>query len=410
MNQRVVMTGMNGVSPLGSSWEETRANLCQFENKTVFMDDWNAYDGLHTRLACPITDFKVPKHYTRLKIRSMGRVSLMAVRTAELALEQAGLLEHPSLTDGSTGVAYGSSSGSPPAIGPFAEMRLHGKMRGITATSYIQMMSHTCAANIGLFFETKGRVIPTCSACTSGSHAIGYAYETIKHGYQKIMIAGGGEELCASEAAVFDVLYATSTKNDQAKKTPSPFDPNRDGLVIGEGAASFVLESLDHALERNATILCEVIGYGTNTDGNHVTNPNTHTMAIALDLALKDAKLDPEMIGYVCAHATATEQGDICESNATERVFKRPVPISSLKSYIGHTLGASGALESWFSIEMMRDGSFAPTINLESIDERCGKLDYIRDDFRTIDTDFVMNNNFAFGGINTSLIFKRWKA
>jgi 3-oxoacyl-[acyl-carrier-protein] synthase II len=410
LNRRVVVTGMSGISPLGLGWDTTRSNMLSGKNKMVYMEDWNQYPELETKLASPILDFELPKHYKRVKIRSMGRVSQMATRVTELALEDAGLLGHTLLTDGSTGVAYGSSSGSPPAIGPFAQMRTTGSMRGITATSYIQMMSHTCAVNIGLFFELKGRVIPTCSACTSGSQAIGYAYEAIRHGYQTAMVAGGAEELCVTEAAVFDVLYATSTHyNDRPHASPRPFDQHRDGLVIGEGASTLILEDLESALARGANIHCEIVGFGTNADGNHITNPNSVTMQKAMQISLDQAGLNGSEIGYVCAHATATENGDIAETQATRALFGRAVPISSLKSYIGHTLGASGSLESWISIEMMKEGAFAPTLNLDNIDERCGELDYIRGDFRSIHTDHVMNNNFAFGGINTSLIFRRWK-
>ena len=178
-------------------------------------------------------------------------------------------------------------------------------------------------------------------------------------------------------------------------------------MVIGEGACIFVLEELEHALSRKATIIAEIVGYGANSDGSHVTRPQKETMQRCMALALKDAALKPTQIGYVNGHGTATEQGDIAETLATEAIFGH-IPLSSQKSYLGHTLGACGALESWFSIEMMRDGWFAPTINLDEIDERCGKLDYIRGNGREIQTDYVMNNNFAFGGVNTSLIFKRW--
>jgi 3-oxoacyl-[acyl-carrier-protein] synthase II len=399
---------MSGISPLGTGWQETYQSLKQYKNKTVKIEDWDQYRDLQTKLACPIPDFKAPKHYRRVKIRGMGKVSLMSTRSSELALEDAGLLEDDQIKDGSMGIAFGSSSGSPTALAPFAKMRMEGCMKGITATSYIQMMSHTCAVNVGLFFELKGRVIPTCSACTSGSMAIGYAYEAIKHGYQTMMIAGGAEELCVTEAATFDVLYATSTNNDHPNQTPSPFDIKRDGLVVGEGAGSLVLEELEHAQARGATIYAEIIGFGTNSDGAHITNPSSQTMQVAMQKAVDDAGIHPDQIGYVNAHATATSNGDIAESQATASLFKKPVPISSLKSYFGHTLGASGSLESWITIMMMLKGEFAPTINLDKIDPECGELDYIQGQFRQIDTDTVMNNNFAFGGINTSLIFKRW--
>jgi 3-oxoacyl-[acyl-carrier-protein] synthase II len=250
-------------------------------------------------------------------------------------------------------------------------------------------------------------VYTTSSACTSGSQGIGYAFEAIRNGKQTAMIAGGAEELCATEAAVFDTLFATSVRNDAPHSTPRPFDAGRDGLVIGEGAGCLILEEREHALARGANIYAEVVGFGTNSDGCHVTQPNADTMRIAMELALADAALGPGDIGYVNAHGTGTAHGDVAESNATARVFGPAVPISSLKSYMGHTLGACGALEAWISIEMMREGWFAPTINLDQVDPQCAQLDYIRGEGRRLECEYVMSNNFAFGGINTSLIFKR---
>jgi 3-oxoacyl-[acyl-carrier-protein] synthase II len=308
------------------------------------------------------------------------------------------------------GVAYGSCTGSPDAIRDFGSMLLTGDVGGINATTYLRMMPHTAAANIGLYFGMKGRVIPACSACTSGSQSIGYAYEAIRFGRVRLMAAGGAEELCASEAAVFDTLYATSTRNDTPQQTPSPFDRDRDGLVIGEGACTLVLEELEHANARGATIYAEIVGFASNSDGDHPTHPNTLTMEVAMRMALQDAGLPPDAIGYVNAHATATEQGDIAESQAMRRLFGRPVPVSSAKGHLGHTLGACGAIESWFSIQMMRGGWFMPTLNLRNVDERCGELDYIMDGGRELDCEYVMKNNFAFAGINTSLIFRRWKS
>ncbi|MFB2687097.1 beta-ketoacyl-ACP synthase [Shewanella mangrovisoli] len=409
LGRRVVVTGIGGISALGHDWPSIASSLKAQKNCVVTMAEWDKYDGLNTRLAAPITDFEVPTHYSRKKIRSMGRVSIMATRASELALIDAGLLDDPVVTSGEMGIAYGSSTGSTDPLIAFGDMLKHGDMSGVTATSYIRMMAHTTAVNVGVFFGLKGRIHTTSSACTSGSQGIGYAYEAIKYGQQTLMLAGGGEELCPTEAVVFDTLFATSTKNATPELTPRPFDANRDGLVIGEGACTLVLEELEHALTRGAKIYAEIVGFGTNSDGQHVTQPNSDTMEIAIRLALKDAALTPDAIGYVNAHGTATDRGDVAETHATHAVFGADMPISSLKSYTGHTLGACGALEAWVSIEMMNAGWFAPTLNLDNIDPECAALDYIRGEPRTLDTDYVMSNNFAFGGINTSLIFKRWK-
>lgn len=407
--KRVVVTGMSAITALGDTWGEFKSALQKGENAVQYMTDWDVAPELNTRLAAPVTHFSKPSHYKRKQVRSMGRVAMMSTRTTELALEEASLLEHPSLTDGSTGIAFGSSTGSTPPLLAFAKMMETGEMTGVTATSYIQMMAHTAPVNVGVFFGLKGRVITTSSACTSGSQGIGYAYEAIKYGRQKAMVAGGAEELCITEAAVFDTLYATSTKNDAAKSTPRPFDQNRDGLVIGEGAGTLILEEYEHAVARGATIYAELVGFGCNSDGQHVTQPTAETMQVAIEMALNDAQLTASQIGYVNAHGTSTDRGDIAESLATFNALGKK-PISSLKSYLGHTLGACGAIEAWASINMMNDGWFAPTINLTDVDAECADLDYIKGNGREIQTDYIMSNNFAFGGINTSLIFKKWQA
>ncbi len=405
--RRVVVTGMAGVTSLGQSWDEIERNLRAGASGVQRMPGWERYPDLLTRLAAPVLDFTLPPHYTRKTIRTMGRIAQMAVRATEVALEDAGLKGDPVLTSGRVGVAYGSSTGSTDAIRDFGNMLATGESGNINATTYIRMMGHTAAVNIGVHFGLQGRVIPTSSACTSGSQGIGYAYEAIRFGLQDAMVAGGGEELCVSEAAVFDTLYATSTRNDAPKTTPAPFDKSRDGLVIGEGACSLILEEREHALARGARIYAEIVGFASNSDGDHVTHPNTVTMERVMRMALESAGVPASEIKYVNAHGTATEHGDIAESQATYRIFGQGVPVSSLKGHFGHTLGACGALESWATIQMMHNGWFAPTRNLETVDERCGALDYIQSEGRKLDIGLAMNNNFAFGGINTSLIFAR---
>ena len=405
---RVVVTGMGVISPLGSDWLSALARLRQYRNCVHRYDDWAIYKGLNTRLGVPAAPFELPAHYHRKSMRSMGRVALMATRASELALVDAGLLNDPVIRSGQVGIAYGSSAGTPSSVAAFGRMMLDFDTQSINANTYIKMMSHTAPVNIGVFFVITGRVITTSSACTSASQGIGYAYEAIKAGHQIAMLAGGADELDVTSAAVFDTLFATSVRNDTPELTPRPFDRNRDGLVIGEGAGTLVLENLEYARARGAHIHAEVLGFGTNSDGVHVTQPNAETMAIAMRLALHDARVDPQRVGYINAHGTATDHGDIAETQATRAVFGAQTPISSLKSYTGHTLGACGALEAWASINMMREGWFAPTINLDEVDERCAELDYITGVGRTLETDVVMSNNFAFGGINTSLIFRRW--
>ncbi|WP_025535638.1 beta-ketoacyl-ACP synthase [Vibrio parahaemolyticus] len=406
MSRRVVVTGMSGVTAFGNDWQSVEPKLRDCQNATQYMPSYEQYDGLNTKLAAPILDFELPKHYKRKQVRGMGRVSKLATVATENALSQAGLIGNDVLTNGQTGIAYGSSTGSTDAIGAFGVMLNEKTTKAITATTYVQMMPHTTAVNVGLFFGLKGRVIPTSSACTSGSQAIGYAYEAIKHGYQTVMVAGGAEELCPTESAVFDTLFATSLKNEDPKSTPRPYDSDRDGLVIGEGAGTLVLEDYEHAVARGAKIYAEIIGFASNCDAAHVTQPQMETMQICMEMAMQNAGITAEKIDYVSAHGTATDRGDIAESNATANALGK-VPISSLKSYFGHTLGACGAIEAWLGLEMMHTGWFNPTLNLENLDEQCGDLDYIAGQGRELDVKYLMSNNFAFGGINTSIIFKK---
>lgn len=405
--RRVVITGMSGVTALGHNWPEIEANMRAGKTGTRHMPEWADIQGMNTELGAPIQNIDFKDRWPRKKTRSMGPVALYATYATEQALAVAGLSEHPILQSGRTGVAYGSSFGSPEPMVEFAELLFNRSLKKLTATSYIRMMSHTTAVNIGLFWGLRGRIIPTSTACTSGSLAIGYAAEAIRFGMQDVVIAGGAEELCPSMASIFDTLYATSTLNQNPEVTPKPFDADRDGLVIGEGAATLILEEYEHAVNRGATIYAEVVGFGTNTDGNHVTQPTAETMEIAMRLALQDANLQASDIGFVNGHGTATEWGDIAEAEATNKVFGNNVPIHSLKSYFGHTLGACGAIEAWLGIEMMRSSWFAPTANLQNVDPRCAGLDYVKDKGRDLEVEYLMSNNFAFGGINTSIIFKK---
>ena len=405
--RRVVVTGGSSISPLGMDDEVIFNRLHEFKNCVKCMPEWDCYKQINTRLAAPIL-FDLPE-FPRKKMRGMGRVAHMAVASAERALTCAGYdLNDPELKAGRIGVAYGSSMGNFEAIKEFMSMIMFNDSTKITATSYIRCMPQTCAVNISVLLGLTGRLITTNTACTAGSLSIGYAYENIMQGMQDVMIAGGAEELNPTGSAVFDILFATSVKNDTPEITPASYDRDRDGLVIGEGAGSLILEEYEHAKARCAKMYAEVVGFGTNTDGNHLTQPKKETMQIALELAIKNAGISPDAIGYVNGHGTATKFGDIAETQATYGAFKgRAVPISSLKSYVGHTLGACGAIEAWESIQMMNKKWFSPNLNLKNVDPECGELDYITGTGREMDIEYFMSNNFAFGGINTSLIFKR---
>lgn len=405
MARRVVVTGMGVVSPLGNDVETAFARLKTFENCVQTLPELAEYRGLNTRLGCR-TAFEKPVHWTRKTTRTMGVVSMYALAATEQAVAQAGL-DDATLQNGRTGVAYGSCSGSIPPLLDFYSMLETKEVAGITSGTYIKLMPQTTACNLSVHFKTHGRLVPTGTACTSGSLALGNAAELIRWGVQDVMIAGGGEEFSPTQVAVFDTLYATSLKNDAPRTTPAPYDADRDGLVVGDGAATFILEAYEHARARGAKILAELVGFAETTDGTHVTNPNAETMAFALKAALADAGLDGAAIGYVNGHGTATKAGDAAETAATRAVFGRAVPISSVKSYTGHTLGACGALEAALTVKSLAAGWYPPTLNLKQPASDCAELDYLVGEGRQIDAEYAMTNNFAFGGVNTSLVFRR---
>ena len=402
--RRVVVTGIGVTSPIGESLQEVAAALGDGRSGIRVQEAWRSVDGLYTHLGGPanaVLDFD------KKQTRTMGRVAQLAVHATIDALADSGL-EAEEYRSGRCGISYGSTQGSSEALVDFCTRMIEsGGLRGVRPTSYIQFMAHTCAVNLATFFQVTGRIIPTCSACTSGSQGVGYAYESIKFGMQDIMIAGGAEELHYSHAGVFDLLRATSTTfNDAPDRSPRPFDRARDGLVVGEGAATLILEEYERARARGATIYCEIIGYGTTCDGSHMTAPDERGMARAMVAALADAKIAPDDVDYVNAHATATPIGDICESRATHATFGSSIPISSTKGQTGHTLGACGALESVFCIVSLRNNLMPGNRNLEEVDPACAPLDYVLTP-RSAAVRTAMNNNFAFGGVNTSLIFRR---
>ena len=407
MERRVAIVGTGFVTPFGETWDENYKGLKKLKNAVHVNADFKKVSGLKTALCTSCDKFIIPEHYTRKKIRSMSRVSLLATRSCELALIEAGLLNDAALSGGRFGVAFGSSFGSIEATSDFASVLNNHTTEDLNSNSYIKMMPHTTVVNVALFFGINGRIIPCSTACTSGSMSIGSAYECIKFGLEDYMLAGGAEELSVCDAGVFDTLYATSIKNDTPLLTPAPFDKDRDGLVIGEGAGAVVLEEYEHAVARGAKILGEIVGYNTNNDATHITSPNENTIRICMEGCLGSAHLSADAIGYISAHGTATSKGDVAESRATYSVFKHNTPISSLKSYFGHTLGACGAIEAIFALNMMKEGAFHPNLNLKNVDEECGDLNYITGDMMPIDCEYVMSNNFAFGGVNTSLILKR---
>jgi 3-oxoacyl-[acyl-carrier-protein] synthase II len=402
--RRVVVTGTGVLSPIGNSVAESVASLREGRSGVRAMPEWDFVADLQGRLGATVEGLDFKQIFDRKQRRTMGRVAQLAVHAAQQAVAESGLTEEV-LGSPRTAVAFGSTHGSGSEADAFGEpLALHRSMRGLESNAFFRFMSHTVAVNVAHFWKAKGRVVPTCTACTSGSQAIGTGYELVRDGMADVALTGGAEEMHYKTAVTFDLLMAASTRyNDRPGESPRPFDTGRDGLVLGEGAGALVLESLEHARARGATVLAEVMGYASNCDGSHLTVPSQDGMERVMRLALEDAAVPAGEIDYVNAHGTGTDVGDVAESQATRAVFGRAVPISTQKGYVGHTVGACGAIEAAWSIAMMRGGFIVPNRNLVDLDPRCGELDYVRE-LRDAKLRRVMTNNFAFGGINTSLV------
>lgn len=395
-------------SPVGTSLDEMMASLKSGRHGIVQMPEWDQYGQLETRVAGVVAGIST-SDFHRKTVRTMGRVGMLSLFATEQAVKSAGLSEQE-LREPRLGICYGSTHGSSSAQEEFCRAIFEGRsFEGIPGSAYLKFMSHTCAANLAAHYGVQGRVVPTIAACSSGSLAIGTGYEAILAGTQDVALCGGAEEMHFVHAGVFDLVFAASSRfNDTPELTPRPFDRDRDGLVVAEGAGTLVLEELLHARNRGARIFAEIEGYGLSCDGTHVTNPSPQGMSRAMRYALESARLESQSIDYINAHGTATDVGDVAESIATHSVFGPKIPISSTKSYMGHTLGACGALEAAICIGTIQQGFVPPTRNLHNVDERCSELDYVREEPRQLEVRRAMSNNFAFGGIDTSLIFKRF--
>lgn len=404
---RVVVTGIGFLSPLGETMEVLQKNLAEKQTGIRRIESWSEeMNDMATLIAAPVpqTDFQeIPRKYRR----SMGRVAQMTAKSMQQAIKDSGL-SLSEIQNIRTGISFGSTMGANETLMEWiSNVYSHKNFKRQNSMIFLKAMSHTICANLAAMFGIVGRSLPTCSACTSSSQAIGTGYESIKYGMSDIMFVGGAEGLHYLSEGVFEVIDATSTGYDDAPDmTPRPFDKKRNGLIIGEGAGTLVLESYEHAKKRGAKIYAEVKGYATTCDGNHLTTPSRDGMASVMKLVLEDASVTPDQIGYINAHATATLKGDIEESHATYAVFGSNTPVSSTKGYMGHLLGGCGVVESIISIIALNEGFLPANKNLDEVDPECAPLDYITE-HRIENTSCVMNNNFAFGGINTSLIFSK---
>lgn len=405
--RRVVITGTGFYSPIGDTEEKVMDHFFGMKSGIRKMDEWDSVNGLDARIAgvVPVSDFSEIPRQNR---RTMDRVAMMCALSLKRAVEQSGL-EQRHISSPRTGLSFGSAMGGLETLFEYAEdVAKNSGFGHQNATAFLRFMSHTVAANLAVMFGIIGRNIPTSSACTASSQAIGAGYESIKYGMSDVMLVGGGEGLHFVEAGIFDSMGATATgKNDDPESASRPFDADRNGLIVSEGAGALVLEEYEYAKRRGARILGEIVGYATGCDGNHITLPSEEGMELVMRGALADAAMEPSRIGYINAHATATPKGDIFESIAVHRVFGSQTPISSIKGYTGHMFGGGGAFESIVSLLALNTSFLPANKNLDTIDPACAPLDYLKT-HREVSLDAVMNNNFAFGGINTSLIIKKF--
>jgi 3-oxoacyl-[acyl-carrier-protein] synthase II len=364
--------------------------------------------GMRTRVAALATGVD-PMEIPRKFRRSMSSMSIFATLASQDAAAMAGLSE-VQLQGGRLGVSVGSTIGSPQTMQEFfRDFGIDNSLERMKSTLFFHIMNHSCASNVAQALGVTGRILAPAAACSTSCHAVGYAAEMIGMGKQDFMLCGGADEFHPLTSGTFDIINAASTAfNDSPTRTPRPFDKDRDGIVCGEGSGILLLESLESAELRGATILAEITGFATNSDPGSLANPDASCIAECMRLALEDAEVKPEQIDYVNAHATATEQGDIAECEAIANVFGAATPVSSLKGHLGHAMAASGTLELAACIEMLRQGCLIPTLNLENVDPLCATITHVHGVTRC-PVETVIKNNFALGGVNSSIILRRYQ-
>ncbi len=406
---KVVITGYGVISPFGAGVERMMQGLERGECRVRSLGtDWNGdIDGTYCRLGAPVDETLDLKAIPRKNRRSMSRGAQFAQLATNEALATAQLSKEV-LSSGRAGVAFGSTITGPCSLADFYEdFLIKRSIRNVPANGFFRVMGNSTAANVANCLGVTGRVHSTPAACASGAIAIGLGFEFIRSGAQDVMICGGEEELHPSTTAIFDTVGAASSHfNDQPEKSPAPFDKDRDGTVCGEGSGALILESEDHALRRGATILGRVLGFGCAADGENMAHPGSRAMVRCMQLALADAEIDAARVGYVSAHGTGTIHGDRAESEAIHEVFGDSTPVSSLKGFTGHTLGASGAIEAVATLEMMQRGLLIPTAKLRNVDPECAGVHHLQALEHT-PVDLALKCCFGFGGSNGAVLLGR---
>jgi 3-oxoacyl-[acyl-carrier-protein] synthase II len=412
--RRVVVTGMGTLTALGndvaSTWEGMVAGRSGLGPITAFDPS-----RLQARVAGEVKDFDASGVLDKKDMRRIDRYIQLGLVSARQAMDQAGL---PARLEGDeaqrTGVIFGTGLGG---VGTLVDGITINALRGPDRISpfFIPMgIPNVGAGQIAISFGMTGPNFTTASACATGGHAIGEAWETIRRGDAETMIAGGSEAgIYEPLVGGFDSMHALSRRNDDPEAASRPFDQGRDGFVPGEGSAALVLEELDHARARGATILAELIGYGATADASHITLPAPGGIGAvrAAARALAKAGIGPADIDHINAHATSTPEGDRAELQAIKSILgdhATGVPITANKSMIGHTLGAAGAIEAVVTIQSINNGCVPPTINLDDPDPEAEGLDLTPNRAASHDIEIALSNSFGFGGQNTALIFRRW--
>ena len=412
MKRRVVVTGMGCISPVGNNVAETWSAILAGKSGSDMITLFDASKH-KTRFAAEVKGFDGVALFGNREARKMDRFTQFAVAATGQALEQSGLKIDESNRD-RVGIVIGTGIGGIGTMLDQAEvMRERGPER-VSPFLIPMMISDSAPGMLAIRVGARGPNMAIATACASGNNALGDALETIRRGSADAMIAGGSEASLVSLAmAGMNVMGALSTRNDDPKTASRPFDKDRDGFLMGEGAGILILESLEHATARGANILGELSGYGTTDDAHHISAPaeNGAGAAMSMKLALENAELTVNDIGYINAHGTSTPLNDKSETAAIKTVFGEQaynIPVSSTKSMTGHLLGASGAVEAVFSIMAIRDGILPATINYQTPDPQCD-LDYVPNEPRKVSPRHVMSNSFGFGGHNATLIFSRFE-
>jgi 3-oxoacyl-[acyl-carrier-protein] synthase II len=408
----VVVTGLGVVSPLGNSmdalWQNLLAGQCGIDRITLF--DATNFD---TKIAAEVKNFDPTSAFPSPKeIRRTDRYTQFGVTAAYQALKDSGL-ELDKVNRDEVGVFLGSGIGGLYTTQEQTRI-LFEKGPGRLSPFMIPMLILNMASGVfSMYYKLRGPNVATCSACATATHALGEAWRTIKMGDASVMFAGGTEAtIVPIGIGGFCAMRAMSTRNDDPKRSSRPFDKERDGFVMGEGAGVLVLEELEHAKARGARIYCELVGYGNTADANHMTAPAPEGEGAArcMRMALKNAQLRPEDVQYINAHGTSTPQGDVCETQAIKSVFgdhARKLAVSSTKGATGHMLGAAGAVEMAVCAKVIQNQIVPPTINLQNPDPECD-LDYVPNTARDLKVDVVVNNSFGFGGHNACTIARKF--